>query len=436
MKSINPTFSPRHTILSDSYYLPPIPIIRRPKPSTDSAINILRAKYIAEGFSGTMTQDAVVATDHHGIILWANHHFTDMSSYTERDIVGKPLTIFIDDTADDNNNDTEDKNIRECIENAHQTHIISSTILFQCKPAILLTKEHKTIPVTIALAQKRETLNQYFIAQITPQYRKASLIQMPGEPIHQNTLPALVHSDSRFTRYYPSVTVLFCDIHHSTMLDEEAPTSNLHQIFNEVFSKRTAELCRKYDILLIKTIGDSYMTGCGFDGEVDHANRIAAFSYDIYHVLYHFNRIHNTNFQIRIGINSGEVQGRFFSLPRKQFNVWGKEVCLASDLKSLCTPGEIHISQPTYNRLSERFSMLFSCKEPVDLNDTSSQMMTYCSAGNILLSSLPSIPRNNEGIARPRATISFKAREDTPQDLRLHSYRTKLTPLNFSRTKK
>lgn len=148
---------------------------------------------------------------------------------------------------------------------------------------------------------------------------------------------------------YKSVTVLFADIVGFTSITSSQSPETLIFILNDLFS-RFDERSQTQGIEKIKTIGDAYMAVSGLpEPNPNHAAAMIQFARGILLDVEEFNKTSCLKFQIRIGINSGEVIAGVIGKTKFIYDLWGDTVNVASRMESSGTPGTIHVSEETWN---------------------------------------------------------------------------------------
>jgi class 3 adenylate cyclase len=175
----------------------------------------------------------------------------------------------------------------------------------------------------------------------------------------------LQNSKATFTQTFNDVTVLFLDIVGFSKLANEIGTERIVLLLNDFFTQMD-DLLDNYKIEKIKTIGDAYMTAAGipeqYETNCEETIRFALASLDL---LEQFNKENNTAIQVRIGINSGPVVAGIIGKKKFIYDLWGINVNLASRMESYGTPGRIHVSKGTYEKLKNTYS--FEKQLPINI---------------------------------------------------------------------
>ncbi len=90
---------------------------------------------------------------------------------------------------------------------------------------------------------------------------------------------------------------------------------------------------------------------------LDHAQAIAQMALDMQTAIALFNSEHHQNFKLRIGIHSGPLVVGIMEVEKFSYNRWGETVNLASSVEAQGIPGKIQVTQNTYDRLCNEFSL-------------------------------------------------------------------------------
>jgi adenylate cyclase len=154
-----------------------------------------------------------------------------------------------------------------------------------------------------------------------------------------------------------TVTILFSDVRGFTRMSEKMEPQAVVELLNEYFTEMT-DIIFENGGTLDKFLGDGIMAVYGAPvPQADHALRAAKTAMEMQRSL----ALLNQNFesrgqralQIGVGVNTGVVtSGNIGSQKRVEYTVIGDAVNLASRLCSNAAPGQILVSESTYQELS------------------------------------------------------------------------------------
>jgi class 3 adenylate cyclase len=158
---------------------------------------------------------------------------------------------------------------------------------------------------------------------------------------------------------YESVTVLFTDFKGFTSYSENLSPEALVETVDFYFSRFDA-ITAKYGLEKIKTIGDAYMCVGGLhETEENHAGRMVSAALEIVSFVEETRNdaaASELTFDIRIGINSGPVVAGVVGTQKFAYDIWGDTVNVAARMESMSEPGQINISEQTYDLIKEEFN--------------------------------------------------------------------------------
>lgn len=155
------------------------------------------------------------------------------------------------------------------------------------------------------------------------------------------------------------VTVLFTDFKGFTQLSEKVTPKELVKDLHECFSAFD-EICGKYGIEKIKTIGDAYMAAGGLPTVTeDHAEKVIRAAIEMRDFVER-GKARKIDagmpyFEIRIGVHTGPVVAGIVGVKKFQYDIWGDTVNTASRMESSGIPGKINISGATFNLVQDLF---------------------------------------------------------------------------------
>lgn len=160
------------------------------------------------------------------------------------------------------------------------------------------------------------------------------------------------------------VTVLFTDFKGFTAMSEIVSPKQLVKDLHECFSYFD-RICEQFGLEKIKTIGDAYMAAGGLPVEnsthaVD-AIRVALAMRDfIAEGKARKIAAGLPYFEIRIGIHTGPVVAGIVGVKKFQYDIWGDTVNTASRMESSGSPGQVNISESTYELVKNEPDLAFA----------------------------------------------------------------------------
>lgn len=149
------------------------------------------------------------------------------------------------------------------------------------------------------------------------------------------------------------VSVLFCDIVDSSRLAATMEPETMHEIMGRVL-RLMAEAVHRYEGTVNQFLGDGLMALFGAPIALeDHALRAVHAALAIQDTVTAYGRELGrdlgVDLRLRIGINTGPVVvGRIGDDLRMDYTAVGDTTHLAARLQTLCAPGGVLVSEPTY----------------------------------------------------------------------------------------
>jgi len=181
-----------------------------------------------------------------------------------------------------------------------------------------------------------------------------------SESLLLNILPELIAHRLKFNPgviadQFDSASVMFADIVGFTPLSQALSAQEMVTWLNEIYSAFDS-FVQKHEVEKIRTIGDNYMVASGVPSErEDHAIAITRLAIDMRNYIDGLpsTKGHHANF--RIGINSGPMVGGIIGTHKFQYDIWGDAVNTASRMESHGIPGQIQVTQRTYDLIRDEF---------------------------------------------------------------------------------
>ena len=194
-----------------------------------------------------------------------------------------------------------------------------------------------------------------------------------SENLLLNILPKMIASELKQTgkaepRYYDAVSVMFIDFVNFSSMSNNVDYRDLVNLLSEYF-QAFDEIIGEFEIEKIKTIGDAYLCASGLPLESsNHANEMVNAAIRIRDFILRHKKEKEAQgkpyFMARIGIHSGPVVAGVVGIKKFAYDIWGSTVNIAARVETSGTPGEIAISQETYDLIKDNFSAEYKGKFP------------------------------------------------------------------------
>lgn len=160
-------------------------------------------------------------------------------------------------------------------------------------------------------------------------------------------------------RHYKMVSVLFTDFKGFTSIAEKLSPSELIKEL-DYFFQYFDKVVEKHNLEKIKTIGDAYMCAGGIPKpNVTNAIDTVLAGLEITQFTHRVNKERIANgrvpWELRVGINTGELVSGVVGKKKFAYDVWGDAVNLASRMESSAAPGKVNISGNTYEFIKSFF---------------------------------------------------------------------------------
>jgi class 3 adenylate cyclase/predicted metal-dependent HD superfamily phosphohydrolase len=165
---------------------------------------------------------------------------------------------------------------------------------------------------------------------------------------------------------FSTVTVMFTDVVGFTKISENMDPSRLVNKLDVMFRKFD-EIIVANKLEKIKTIGDAYMCAGGVP-EKNSTNPIdtclAALQIQDYMAKLKYDAIanHEDYWEIRLGINTGNVTAGVIGTQRLAYDIWGSTVNEAQRMEMLGEPGKVMVSGSTFSYIEPYFECEFKGK--------------------------------------------------------------------------
>ncbi len=200
-----------------------------------------------------------------------------------------------------------------------------------------------------------------------------------SERLIDNMLPRAIarrlkSGESIIADRFNEVTIVFGDIVGFTPISEQLTPEQVVVTMNDLYTAFD-DMAARLGLEKLRTMGDSYVVAAGLpDPRSDHALAGAEMALWMLDELDE-HRIEGVGpLQMRIGIHSGSVVAGVIGTAKLTYDMWGDSVNVASRMESHGSPGRIHVSEPVYHALHDRY--LFEPRGILDIKGKG-EMATY-----------------------------------------------------------
>lgn len=157
---------------------------------------------------------------------------------------------------------------------------------------------------------------------------------------------------------FDSVSVMFTDFQAFTQHSQKLSPEELVKSVDYFFSKFD-QIIDSYELEKIKTIGDAYMCAGGLTiDSPDQVIKVIHAAFEIKAFIEETSQQTNNDiahFNIRIGINTGQVVAGVVGKTKFAYDIWGDTVNVASRMESNSDAGKINVSENTYQLIKDHF---------------------------------------------------------------------------------
>ena len=225
--------------------------------------------------------------------------------------------------------------------------------------------EQLVVERTREVTQQKEMIEEQ-TAQLKMEKDKVEKLLLNVLP--EQTADELKSKGKAQARSYNRVSIMFTDFRNFTRLAEQFRPPDLVARLDDYFSKFD-EIISKYQLEKIKTIGDAYMCAGGVpvrNAENPIYTVLAAL--EIQQFMREDRELRAETdtipWELRIGINTGEVVAGVVGSKRFAYDVWGNAVNVAARMETASEPGKVNVSGKTFDFIEPFFECTYRGKIP------------------------------------------------------------------------
>ena len=190
----------------------------------------------------------------------------------------------------------------------------------------------------------------------------------------EGTAAELISKGKSKARYYKRVTVMFTDFVGFSKIAENMKPQDLVRQLDSYFTNFD-KIISKFDLEKIKTIGDAYMCAGGVPiRNKSNAIEVVLAALAIQEFMLDYNtkleEKGKESWNIRIGINTGEVTAGVIGQKRFAYDIWGSTVNQAQRMEMHGEPNTVNVSGNTYEIIAPYFLCTYRGKIQTKHNGT------------------------------------------------------------------
>lgn len=170
------------------------------------------------------------------------------------------------------------------------------------------------------------------------------------------------HGESK-VKQFSSVSILFSDFINLDSVSQQLNSQELLDELNYCF-QAFDHITTKHQIEKIKTISYSYMAVSGLPLENEnHAKKMIEVALEMCSFIENYQtkrkKQNKPYFEIKIGINSGEVVAGIVGIKKFAYDIWGDAVNTAARMKAKSENGRINVGHTTYDLAKNFFKFTY-----------------------------------------------------------------------------
>ncbi len=201
------------------------------------------------------------------------------------------------------------------------------------------------------------------LCQLKIQKRQLEVEKQKTDTLLKGLLPKQILDSMKLhgkiaPKRFKNVTIVYADLVDFTIKSQKMSPKRLIDELKTIFTAFD-KIVESFDCTRIKTVGDAYIAVCGmWDKNTKHAIIGAKMAEDMRQYIIDHNEEYRMDWEIRIGINSGDIIAGFISKNNLSYDIFGDTVNTASRMQVYSNPMQINLSQSTYELIKDHYSLI------------------------------------------------------------------------------
>ncbi len=220
---------------------------------------------------------------------------------------------------------------------------------------------------------KLEKLVKERTAELARQRQQLEIEKEKSDKLLRNILPIKVAQELKTSgtvkaQYYDVVTVVFMDFKGFSKIAQYINPFGLISELDKTFG-HFDDICVKYNIEKIKTIGDAYLCAAGIP--IPSLDNPFSAIFASFEVLAYLRKAEKDQWlsELRIGIHTGELIAGVIGKNKFAYDIWGETVNTAARMEASGAPMRINISGETYEHIKDYIECTYRGKLPAKHKD-------------------------------------------------------------------
>jgi len=240
----------------------------------------------------------------------------------------------------------------------------SDELMVRVRTQLELAEFRRRTQSTIQQIEQSSSLLKYTSEETSRQKKIIEEERQKVDDLLTNILPEFVAKElkekgSVTPHHFPYASVLFTDLAGFTKLSQGLSPKEIIDELNTIFIGFD-EIMERNNMEKIKTIGDGYMAVGGVpipngSNAVDAVNAGLELVRFVRRVREENKKLGKPEWNIRIGIHTGDLVAGMIGKNKFAYDVWGITVNTASRMESSGEPGKVNISGITYQLVKDKF---------------------------------------------------------------------------------